>query len=130
VVRVAGLPQRSALAQSQRADRQAGLQHAAPRDMRPKPAARAEQSLLFGHDPAPREMRASSPRVSPGPNSRKSYRTLLAAPERAVYRVRNLVERFFNKIGPCRRDKLAANCLAFMQLASIRALAAYTESTT
>lgn len=40
-------------------------------------------------------------------------------------RTRNLVERFFNKIKQCRRvatryDKLAANYLAFVQLASIR----------
>src|SRR6201988_4266794 len=42
-----------------------------------------------------------------------------------LYRGRNLVERFFNKIKQCRRvatryDKLAANYLAFVQLASIR----------
>jgi transposase len=41
-----------------------------------------------------------------------------------LYRVRNIVERFFNKIKQCRRvatryDKLAANYLAFIQLASI-----------
>ena len=41
------------------------------------------------------------------------------------YRARNLIERFFNKIKQCRRvatryDKLAANYLAFLQLASIR----------
>jgi transposase len=41
------------------------------------------------------------------------------------YRARNLVERFFNKIKHCRRaatryDKLAANYLAMVQLASIR----------
>jgi transposase len=46
---------------------------------------------------------------------------------RHLYRARNLVERFFNKIKQCRRvatryDKLAANYLAF-QLASIRLLA-------
>ena len=40
-----------------------------------------------------------------------------------LYRARNLVERFFNKIKQCRRvatryDKLAANYLAFIQLAS------------
>ena len=40
-----------------------------------------------------------------------------------LYRARNLVERFFNKIKHCRRvatryDKLAANDLAFVQLAS------------
>ena len=42
-----------------------------------------------------------------------------------LYRTRNRVERFFNKIKHCRRvatryDKLAANYLAFVQLASIR----------
>src|ERR1043166_1571381 len=42
-----------------------------------------------------------------------------------LYRARNLVEWFFNKIKHCRRvatryDKLAANYLAFVQLASIR----------
>jgi transposase len=42
-----------------------------------------------------------------------------------VYRARNLVERFFNKVKQCRRnatryDKLAANYLAFIKLAAIR----------
>ena len=42
-----------------------------------------------------------------------------------LYRARNHVERFFNKIKHCRRvatryDRLAANYLAFVQLASIR----------
>jgi transposase len=42
-----------------------------------------------------------------------------------LYRARNLVERFFNKIKQCRRiatryDKLAVNYLAFIKLASIR----------
>ena len=42
-----------------------------------------------------------------------------------LYRARNLVERFFNKIKQCRRvatryDKLAANYLAFVKLACIR----------
>jgi transposase len=42
-----------------------------------------------------------------------------------LYRDRNRVERFFNRIKQCRRvatryDKLAANYLAFVQLASIR----------
>ncbi len=42
-----------------------------------------------------------------------------------LYRARNLVERFFNKIKHCRRvatryDKLAANYLAFVKLACIR----------
>ena len=42
-----------------------------------------------------------------------------------LYGRRNVVERFFNKIKQCRRvatryDKLAANYLAFVQLAQIR----------
>ena len=42
-----------------------------------------------------------------------------------LYRARNLIERFFNKIKPCGRvatryDKLAADHLAFVKLASIR----------
>ena len=42
-----------------------------------------------------------------------------------LYRARNLIERFFNKIKQCRRvatryDNLAANYLAFVKLASIR----------
>jgi transposase len=44
---------------------------------------------------------------------------------RHLYRARNLVELFFNKIKQCRRvatryDKLAANYLAFVKLAAIR----------
>ena len=40
-----------------------------------------------------------------------------------LYRARNLIKRFFNKIKQCRRvatryDKLAANYLAFVKLAS------------
>jgi hypothetical protein len=51
-----------------------------------------------------------------------------------LYRARNLVERFFNKIKQCRRvatryDKLAANFLAFIQLASIRLWLRANEST-
>ena len=52
-----------------------------------------------------------------------------------LYRARNLVERFFNKIKQCRRvatryDKLAANYLAFIQLASIRLWLRVNEFTT
>ena len=52
-----------------------------------------------------------------------------------LYRARNLIERFFNKIKHCRRiatryDKLAANYLAFIQLASIRLWLRNNESTT
>jgi transposase len=51
-----------------------------------------------------------------------------------LYRARNLVERFFNKIKQCRRVatryyKLAANYLAFIQLASIRLWLRVNEST-
>jgi len=51
-----------------------------------------------------------------------------------LYRARHLVERFFNKIKQCRRvatryDKLAANYLAFIQLASIRLWLRVNEST-
>jgi hypothetical protein len=50
-----------------------------------------------------------------------------------LYGARNLVERFFNKIKQCRRvatlyDKLAANYLAFIQLASIRLWLRVNES--
>jgi transposase len=53
---------------------------------------------------------------------------------RYLYRARNLVERFFNKIKQCRRvatrcDKLAANYLAFVHLASIRLWLRVSEST-
>lgn len=42
-----------------------------------------------------------------------------------LYRARNLIERFFNKLKQCRRiaaryDRLAADYLAFIKLASIR----------
>jgi len=51
-----------------------------------------------------------------------------------LYRARNLVERFFNKIKHCRRiatryDKLEANYLAFLQLASVRLWLRVNEST-
>jgi transposase len=51
-----------------------------------------------------------------------------------LYRARNLVERFFNKTKQCRRvatryDKLAANYLASVQLASIRLWLRVNEST-
>ena len=51
-----------------------------------------------------------------------------------LYRARNLVERFFNKIKQCRRiatryDMLAANCLVFIKLASIRIWLGAYEST-
>jgi len=55
--------------------------------------------------------------------------------EAYLYRARNLVERFFNKIKHCRcvatrYDKLAANYLAFIQLAAIRLWLRINEPTT
>jgi transposase len=57
----------------------------------------------------------------------------VSAAQRALYRAPNLVKRFFNKIIQCRRvgtryDKLAANYLAFIQLASIRLWLRVNES--
>jgi transposase len=51
-----------------------------------------------------------------------------------LYRARNLVERFFNEIKQCRRvatryDKLAANYLALVKLASIRIWLRANQST-
>jgi transposase len=51
-----------------------------------------------------------------------------------LYRARNLVERFFNRIKQCRRiatryDKLAENYLAFVKFASIRIWLRVNEST-
>jgi transposase len=62
-----------------------------------------------------------------GAHGPTSLREVIATP-------RNLVERFFNKIKQCRRvatryDKLAANYLAFIQLASIRLWLRVNEST-
>ena len=65
------------------------------------------------------------------PPKRNRTETLWFSPY--LYRARNLVERFFNKIKHCRRvatryDKLAANYLAFVQLASIRLWLRVNES--
>jgi transposase len=51
-----------------------------------------------------------------------------------LYRARNRIERFFNRIKQCRRiatryDKLAENFLAFVKLAAIRLWLAVNEST-
>jgi transposase len=51
-----------------------------------------------------------------------------------MWRALSLAQRFFNKIKQCRRvatryDKLAANYLAFVQLASIRLWLRVNEST-
>jgi transposase len=64
----------------------------------------------------------------------KKNRTSLINFSPDLYRSRNLVERFFNKIKQYRRiatryDKLAANYLAFIKLASIRLWIRAYEST-
>ncbi len=64
----------------------------------------------------------------------KSNRTSPICFSPYLYRARNRVERFFNSIKQCRRiatryDKLAANYLAFVQLASIRLWLRVNEST-
>jgi len=68
-----------------------------------------------------------------GPTFRRKSDPVCFSPY--LYRARKQVERFFNRIKQCRRvttryDRLAANYLAFVQLASIRLwLAARYEST-
>jgi len=66
--------------------------------------------------------------------SRRHLSNLKAGLMLALYRARNRIERFFNEIKQCRRlatayDKLAANYLAFVQLASIRLWLRANEST-
>jgi transposase len=66
----------------------------------------------------------------PTQRDRKRQRSV----DRDLYRQRNLVERFFNKLKHCRRiatryDKLARNFLAAITLASIRPWLRHYEST-
>jgi transposase len=72
--------------------------------------------------------------VAPGQVPPSSNRNEALSFSPYLYRARNLVERFVNKIKHCRRvatryDKLAANYLAFVQLASIRPWLRINEST-
>ncbi len=65
----------------------------------------------------------------------RSYRSPSRSIDPAVYRQRNLVERFFNKLKHFRRiatryDKLARNFLAAVMLASTRLWTRAYESTT
>jgi transposase len=69
-----------------------------------------------------------------GQHSAKKNRTTPIDFSPNLYRSRNLVERFFNKIKQCRRiatrnDKLASNYLAFIKFASIRLWIRPYEST-
>lgn len=69
------------------------------------------------------------PNIPNRANRKKKYRW-----KKAVYRERNLVERFFNKLKQFRHiatryDKLGANFFAFIQLASIRIFLRSIEST-
>jgi transposase len=64
------------------------------------------------------------------PKSNRSYPICFSP---YLYRARNQVERFFNRIKQCRRiatryDRLAANYLAFVRLASIRLWLRFYES--
>jgi len=69
------------------------------------------------------------PNIPNRSNRKKKYRW-----KKALYRERNRVERFFNKLKNFRRigtryDKLGANFFAFIQLASIRIYLRSIEST-
>jgi transposase len=75
---------------------------------------------------------AAGPAMSVIPPKRNRKDPICFSPY--LYRARNLIERFFNKIKQCRRvatryDKLAANYLAFVKLASIRIWLRANEST-
>jgi hypothetical protein len=74
---------------------------------------------------------STSHHVGCAPESGSEFRVLASV---MTGLARNLIERFFNKIKQCRRvatryDKLAANYLAFIQLASIRLWLRVNEST-
>ena len=64
----------------------------------------------------------------------KSNRKVQFTVERAIYRLRNRIERFFNKLKNARRvatryDKTADSFLGFMQISSIRILLRFSNST-
>ena len=66
------------------------------------------------------------------PSKRNRTRPICFSP--FLYQARNFVERFYNNIKQCRRiatryDKLAANYISFIQLASIRLWLRVYEST-
>jgi len=69
------------------------------------------------------------PNIPNKSNRKKRYRW-----SKAIYRQRNHVERFFNKLKQFRRiatryDKLGATFLAFIQLAAVRIFLRSIEST-
>ena len=73
--------------------------------------------------------RGAIPNIPNKSNRKKRYRW-----KKSIYRQRNLVERFFNKLKQFRRiatryDKLGASFFAFIQLASIRIFLRSIEST-
>ena len=68
------------------------------------------------------------PNIPNRSNRKKKYRW-----QKAIYRERNRVERFFNKLKQFRRiatryDKLGASFFAFIQLASVRIFLRSIES--
>lgn len=69
------------------------------------------------------------PNIPNRSNRKRKYRW-----KKAIYRERNLVERFFNKLKQFRRiatryDKLGATFFAFIQLAAVRIFLRSIEST-
>ncbi len=74
-------------------------------------------------------LKTRSPIFPTNPTARSSYRW-----KKSIYRERNQVERFFNKLKNFRRiatryDKLGATFFAFVQLASVRIWLRSIEST-
>ena len=63
----------------------------------------------------------------------KANRRWKACFSKVLYRLRNKIERFFNRVKQCRRlatryEKLASNFLAMLKLAAVRLWLAYNES--
>jgi transposase len=90
---------------------------------------RCKRAWLSLADPARPKQTGGACRPTSEPRQAPPWYRAPLGPDRA----RNLVERFFNKVKQCRRvatryDKLAANYLAFIQLASIRLWLRFNES--
>ena len=85
-----------------------------------------------GYDSDPLRRKIRSAGAKPVIPSRRNCRK--RRHDRQRYKLRNVVERFINRLKHCRRvatryDKLAANYLAFVQLAAIRLWLRVNEST-
>ena len=118
VVAAQGLPIRLGLTAGQTHDRQiadALLNHLGPRTV-----VLADKAYGADRIRAPIQDQAATPNIPP-----KSNRRWKSCFSKRLYRERNLIERFFSKLKHFRRvatryDKLAANFLAMVQLASMR----------